>query len=154
MKCRPVIVLVLFFTSITSFLMPGKSFADWAYLFVVWDGYTYVVSDEYVTEIDKEIGHVTTYSDTEGTYSGNFSNIYKKGTKYYSIKGIRTDEAIAIQEKDGKYKKATREGEYAGSKKEFLEPGSHTVIIGILFLLLVVAIGFYFVEKRGKRGIK
>ncbi|MFF2449461.1 hypothetical protein ACFVSW_20685 [Neobacillus sp. NPDC058068] len=151
MKCRPIIVLVLFFTTITSILMPSKSFASWAYLFVVWDGYTYVVSDEYVTVIDKEIGHVTKYSDMEGTYSGNFSNIYKKGTKYYSIKGISTDEAIAIQEKDGKYKKATREGEYAGNKNEFLEPGSSTIIIGIFFLLLVVAIVFSFVEKKGKK---
>ncbi|KLT17944.1 hypothetical protein AA980_11135 [Neobacillus vireti] len=131
--------------------MPSKSFASWAYLFVVWDGYTYVVSEEYVTEIDKEIGHVTKYSDREGTYSGNFSNIYKKGTKYYSIKGISTDEAIAIQEKDGKYKKATREGEYAGNKNDFLEPSSSTIIIGILLLLLVIAISFYFVEKKGKK---
>ena len=25
------------------------------------------------------------YVDTEGTYSGNFSNVYEKGTKYYAI---------------------------------------------------------------------
>jgi hypothetical protein len=149
-KFKPLIVFVLFFTVTTSFLLPSRSFASWAYLFVVWDGYTYVVSDENVTEIDKEIGHVTKYSDREGTYSGNFSNIYKKGTKYYSIKGINTDEAIAIQDKDGKYKKATREGKYEGNKNEFLEPGSSTLIIGILFLLLVVAIGFYFFGKKGK----
>ncbi|WHY87254.1 hypothetical protein QNH39_05185 [Neobacillus novalis] len=152
MKYKPLFVFVLFFTAITSFFMPSKSSASWVNLFVVWDGYTYVVSDENVTEIDKEIGHVTKYSDMEGTYSGNFSNIYKKGTKYYSIKGISTDDAIAIKEKDGIYKKATREGEYAGNKNDFLKPGSFTIIIGILFLLLVIAIGFYFVEKKGKKG--
>ncbi|MFT9598303.1 hypothetical protein [Mesobacillus sp.] len=45
-------------------------------------------------------------------YSGNFSNAYKKGTKYYSIEGLSTDEAIAIEESDGQYIKAYREGEY------------------------------------------
>ncbi|MFJ5714410.1 hypothetical protein [Neobacillus sp. NPDC093127] len=151
MKFKLLIVFVLFFTVITSFLLPNKSFASWVNLFVVWDGYTYVVSDENVTEIDKEIGHVTKYSDMEGTYSGNFSNIFKKGTKYYSIKGISTDEAIAIQEKDGKYKKATREGEYAGNKNDFLESGPSIIIIGLVFLLLVVAILFHFVGKKGKK---
>ncbi|MBT2682695.1 hypothetical protein [Bacillus sp. ISL-37] len=84
---------------------------SWAYSFVVWDGYIYVISDEYVTEVDSEIGQVTKYSDME-QYSGNFSNAYKKGTKYYSIEGISTDEAIAIKESEGQYIKAYREGEY------------------------------------------
>jgi len=69
---------------------------SWAFQFVVWQGYIYVVSDEYVTEIDSEIGQVTKYSDIE-SYSGNFSNTFKKGTKYYSIKGISTDEAILLK---------------------------------------------------------
>jgi len=51
-----------------------------------------------------EIGQVTKHSDKEGTY---FSNKYKNGTKYYSIEGINTDEAIATEE-DGKYQKAIR----------------------------------------------
>lgn len=152
MKCKPLFVFVLFFITINLFLFPSKSLASWAYLFVVWDGYTYVVSEEYVTEIDKEIGHVTKYSDMEGTYSGNFSNIYKKGTKYYSIKGFSTDEAIAIQDKDGKYKKATRNGEYAGSKNDFFSFGTSTVIIGLLFLLGLVAIGFHLARRKGEKG--
>ena len=107
-------VLVSLF--VFSSLLPNKTSADWAYPFVVWDGYIYVVSDEFVEEVDEEIGRVTKYSDKEGTYSGNFSNVYKKGTAYYSIKGVSTDEAIAIEEEGGKYKKAIRDGEYAGNK--------------------------------------
>ncbi|MGE7922540.1 hypothetical protein ACQKND_05090 [Viridibacillus arvi] len=37
---------------------------------------------------------------------GNFSNTYKKGTKYFSIKGISTEQAIAIQVKDDQFLKA------------------------------------------------
>ena len=89
----------------------NNSSADWAFQFVVWDSYIYQLSDEYVENIDEKIGEVTKYSDMEGTYSGNFSNTYEKGTKYYAIQGISTEEAIAIEEK-GKYRKAIRDGKY------------------------------------------
>jgi hypothetical protein len=85
---------------------------DYAYGFVVWNGYIYIISDEYVEDVNKEIGEVTKYSDMEGTYSGNFSNKYKKGTKYFSIRGISPNKAIAIKEKDGKYRKAINQGKY------------------------------------------
>ncbi|MFJ8513418.1 hypothetical protein [Lysinibacillus xylanilyticus] len=88
-----------------------SSSADWNSSFVVWDGYIYEISEAYVIDINEEIGQVTKHSDKEGTYSGNFSNKYKKGTKYYSIEGTNTDEAIAIEE-DGKYRKAIRDGKY------------------------------------------
>ncbi|MDN4074886.1 hypothetical protein [Fictibacillus terranigra] len=97
-------------------LLSSAAFAKWAYPFVVWDHYTYSISDEYVDQADKEIGHVTHYSDQEGTYSGNFSNEYKKGTKYFSIHGISTDKAIAVQEPEGKYRKAIREHKYNTNK--------------------------------------
>lgn len=90
----------------------GNSSADWAFSFVVWDDYIYQIDDEYVAEVNEEIGKVTSYSDNEGTYSGNFSNEYEKGTKFYSITGISTEEAIAIEEADGKYRKAIRDGKY------------------------------------------
>jgi multidrug efflux pump subunit AcrB len=106
---------VFIFTIINSSFFPNKAIAEWAYSFVVWEGYTYVVSDEYVTEVDKLIGKVTIYSSIEGTYSGNFSNAYKEGTKYFSIKSIDTGRAIAIQESDGKYIRANRNGEYEGA---------------------------------------
>ncbi|OXS72998.1 hypothetical protein B1B04_13605 [Lysinibacillus sp. KCTC 33748] len=88
-----------------------SSSADWNSSFVIRDGYIYEISEEYVIEINEEIGQVTKHSDKEGTYPGNFSNKYKKGTKYYSIEGINTEEAIAIEE-DGKYRKAIRNGKY------------------------------------------
>ncbi|MDN4607672.1 hypothetical protein [Sporosarcina highlanderae] len=103
----------IFSICVFSFLLVAgcSSSADWNSSFVVWNGYLYEVSDEYVTETNDEIGRVTKYSDKEGTYSGNFSNKYKKGTKLYSIKGVHTDEAIAIEE-EGKYRKAISNGRY------------------------------------------
>ncbi|NBI27954.1 hypothetical protein ERL59_03135 [Chengkuizengella sp. YPA3-1-1] len=73
----------------------------------------YEVIDENVSQLNRQIGHVTRYSDME-SLSGNFSNAYPKGTKYYSIQGISTDEAIAVQVKDEIFKKAIRGGEYEG----------------------------------------
>lgn len=70
----------------------------------------YEISDEYV-DSNEEIGKVTKYSDTVGTYFGNFSNKYKKGTKLYSIIGVHTDEAIAVEE-NGKFRKAINSGKY------------------------------------------
>ncbi|MFJ7667395.1 hypothetical protein ACIQXI_09810 [Lysinibacillus sp. NPDC097195] len=107
---------VLLSAFVVMLLFPCKAMAtSWAYPFVVWDDYIYVVSDEYVENIDKVIGKVTKYSDME-QYEGNFSNVYSKGTKYYSIKGIDTGTAIAIQEENGQYIKAFREGEYTYQK--------------------------------------
>lgn len=77
--------------------------AEWDYSFVVWDGYIYVVSDETVNQIDQEIGEVTSYSDLEGTFSGDFSNTFIEGTKYYSIKNVNTYEAIAIETQNGNF---------------------------------------------------
>ena len=89
----------------------NNSSAEWAFKFVVWDGYIYRLSDEYVDDIVEEIGEVTNHSVIEDTYSGNFSNVYEKGTKYYAMQGISTEEAIAIEE-EGKYRKAIRNGKY------------------------------------------
>ncbi|MBT2695690.1 hypothetical protein [Bacillus sp. ISL-55] len=111
MKSKHLLSIVVLFVLLFSFY-PGKTLStSWAYSFVVWDGYIYVISDEYVTDIGNEIGHVTRHSDMK-QYSGNFSNAYKKGTKYYSIQGINTDQAIAVEKSDGQYIKAFREAEY------------------------------------------
>jgi hypothetical protein len=149
---------IFIFIVIISSLFPNKSFAEWAYSFVVWDGYTYVMSDEYVTEVGNVIGNVTLYSSIEGTYSGNFSNAYKEGTKYYSIKDIDTNEAIAIQENDGKYKRANRKGEYEGAIQEnensFNEANknrdnSNYSILVFLFSLIII-LGIPFAKKKMK----
>ncbi len=63
------LTVVVFVLLITSFMFPSKPLAtSWAYPFVVWQDYIYVVSEEYVTEIDKEIGKVTKYSDMESLF--------------------------------------------------------------------------------------
>lgn len=145
MRIKGLLSFVILFILLTSFLFPSKPLAtSWAYPFVVWDGYIYVVNDEYVTEIDSEIGHVTKYSDME-QYSGNFSNAYKKGTKYYSIEGVSTNEAIAIQDKDGKYKIAVREGEYTYEGERF---GLLGLSVGLLALLLIITSGIYFIKRK------
>lgn len=82
--------------------------ASWAYPFVKWNNVTYVVTEEVVSEtnIGKRIGEVTVYSGEEGSYEGNFSNIYKEGTEYYEISNINTKESIAIKNDKGQFIKA------------------------------------------------
>ena len=135
MRNRQFIFVVLVFLFVFTSLLPNKSSANWAYPFVVWDGYIYVISDEFVEEVDEKIGRVTKYSDVEGTYSGNFSNVYKKGTAYYSIKGVSTDKAIAIEDGRGKYKKAVRDGEYEGNKNSL---GVPIMIVGFIVLIILL----------------
>lgn len=85
---------------------------SWAYSFVQWEGKTYIVTDNKVekNKIGKEIGKVTTYSDREGTYFGNFSNTYKAGTKYYEIIGIDRNQAIAVEKEEGLFIQAESNG--------------------------------------------
>lgn len=133
---------------------PGKTIAtSWAYPFVVWDGYIYVISDEYVTKIGGEIGHVTRYSDME-QYSGNFSNAYKRGTKYYSIKDISTDQAIAVEESDGQYIKAYREAEYEmrSSFNGFFDGQKGIINIILFFVMGILAILLIFKLIKNNRG--
>ena len=61
MKLKP--LFTLFLISTFFILSSIQSLADWAYSFVVWDGYIYFVSDDVVKQIDQEIGQVTSYSD-------------------------------------------------------------------------------------------
>jgi hypothetical protein len=83
-----------------------SSAASWAFEFVVYNGYIYKISSDKVTNVGKEIGEVTNYSDKEGTYSGNFSNKYPVGTKYYAIQSVDSNKSIAIQLSDGSYVRA------------------------------------------------
>lgn len=89
----------------------STSSPDWAYNFVVWNDFMYVVSDEYTENIGGVIGEVTKFSDSEGIYFGNFSNKFKEGTKYYEVEGVGTDVSIAIEE-GSRYRIAYRNGEY------------------------------------------
>jgi hypothetical protein len=143
--------LLLFIGVFCSLILPTKSSAtSWAYPFVVWDGYIYIVNDEYVTEVDKEIGKVTRYSDMY-KQSGNFSNVYEKGTKYYSIKDISSDEAIAVEDGSGKYKKAVREKKYTFGNEDPSEDKSSDMTATLLILSAITVFLIIFVVKKIKK---
>ena len=138
MKKTSLVTVVLLLCIIFSLSSSKVVATSWAYPFVVWDDHIYVVSEETVLDVEKKIGKVTKYSDME-PYSGNFSNVFPKGTKYYSIKGIDTTIAIAIQTNDGHYIKAYRQGEYM-YKKSFTE----YIYTGLgVFAILVVGLLIY-----------
>ena len=123
------------------FIFPSKSLAtEWIHSFVVWDGNTYIVEDEEVTDVDKEIGHVTRYSSYD-SYGGNFSNSYKEGTKYFSIKGVSTEEAIAVETKEGTYRKAVFKGEYRVKDPSYYV--SNFLLVGGILILLALGYIFY-----------
>lgn len=118
MKKTAWITLILLFSFALSACNNGaspsnQSSADWAYRFVVWNDDSYVHIKEEVTkeEIERSIGEVNNYSDYEGIYSNGFSNVFKKGTKLYKIRGIDIDQFIAA-ELDGKYFKLKDNGKY------------------------------------------
>lgn len=91
----------------------NQSSADWAYGFVVWndDSYEHIKEEVTKEEIERLIGEVNKYSDHEGIYSNGFSNVFRKGTKLYKMKGIDIDQFIAA-ELDGKYFKLKDNGKY------------------------------------------
>lgn len=147
-KKKPFLVVFIFLFTWSSFFLVNKSSADWAYSFVVWDGDIYVVNDEEVGQVDREIGEVTKYSDMEGTYSGNFSNTYRKGTKYFSIVDVSTDEAIAVEDVQGHYVKAISDGKYAGNTIQGIKMNLYTILIGLLALFPILAFCSYLITKR------
>jgi hypothetical protein len=137
---------LLSFLLLTTLIFPGKSLAtSWAYSFVVWDGYIYVVSDEDVAEVGSEIGHVTKYSNME-SYPGNFSNSFAKGTKYYSIKGISKNEAIAVEKSKGEYIKAYREAEYEvrGPFNGYFDGQQGAIKIFVFLIIGILAVIFFY----------
>ncbi|GIO98901.1 hypothetical protein J14TS5_39870 [Paenibacillus lautus] len=121
--------------------------ASWAYSFVVNDGKVFVVSEDRVDEstLGDVVGKVTYHTDQEGTYGGNFSNIYPRGTKYYAVQGIAPELAIAVETQEG-YLMARYEGEYSGTHvpweaiKDWMAAG--------LILLIVVWVAIVVRKKR------
>jgi hypothetical protein len=129
------------FFAVSTLVALGSAHADWAHRFVVNDGKSYIILDTRVepAQIGDKIGKVTSYSDEEGTYSGNFSNFYPKGTEYYAIKDIDINEAIAIKADDGSFIKAAYGGEYEGKafslkKVLFYVGGIFLMIIAIMLV--------------------
>ncbi|MBK3494148.1 hypothetical protein JFL43_04595 [Viridibacillus sp. YIM B01967] len=138
MKLKKIITLFIFICLMT---IPNHSSATkWGYSLVTWDGYVYEVTDELVTEVDKEIGHVTSYSDME-PLGGNFSNTYKKGTKYFSINEISTDQAIAVQVKDDQFLKAVMRHEQQSTllntiRELFFPISAGFIILGLIIIII------------------
>lgn len=111
------------------FLYISSVCASWAYEFVVNDGRSFIISKDVVEEklVGEVVGKVTYHSTQEGSYNGNFSNSYPKGTPYYAIQGVSSEEVIAIQSHAGEYFKAYFDREYGGSDDSIL-PKQHSEI--------------------------
>ncbi|MHA6481939.1 hypothetical protein ACX1C1_08535 [Paenibacillus sp. strain BS8-2] len=119
-------------------------FADWASSIVVHDGSSYTVTEMTITEdrIGPEVGKVTKYSDMEGTYRGNFSNTFPKGTPYYAILDTSKDEAIAILTSDGRYILAVYNGVYPKVPlwtSAYFWIGVGAVVLGFMFISVWLA---------------
>lgn len=124
-------------------LIPLQStFADWAYRFVVFSDDIYEVTDELVllNDIEKKIGQVTRYSDHEGTYPGNFSNTFPKGTDYYSIRDKDPKEVIAIKTKENTYLKALNKGHYDNDHLDTQNRNWTIILIGALIVIIILLI--------------
>lgn len=122
--------------------------ASWAYRFVVYNHGTYEVTAEQVDSdrIGKKLGKVTRYSDREGTYGGNFSNVYPKGTTYHEIKGTSPKEQIAVKTGTEAYVKAEYRGPYAGPAG-----GPKEVWFSILIIALLAAAVIFFYHRHRTR---
>lgn len=140
-------LLVFIMIIFAAIQFPQKSLAvDWAYQFVVWEGTIYIVSDEHVTDVEEVIGQVTKYSDMK-QYGGNFSNTYQKGTKYYSIKGVDPNKAIAVQLDKHVYVKAENDGAYEYNGKGIV----NYLLVGLVVIAVTAVGSMVFVNSRGKK---
>lgn len=135
-------VVFVFFVLLIGLFPQQIQATDWAYRFVVWEDVIYVVGEEPIKEVGKEIGHVTKYSDMK-SYGGNFSNTYPKGTKYFSIPGIDTEIAIAVHVGNHVYVKAESGGTY-----EYKGRGFHSYLKVGLIVFVVVIIGAVVFVRR------
>jgi hypothetical protein len=131
-------------------MMINSAWADWAYRFVVNEGKTYMVSDQHVQpeHTGSKIGRVTFYSDQEGTYAGNVSNYFPKGTEYFLIKDVDIHKAIAVKASDGSFIQANYKGEYKGN------PESWSNILPYVFggMLLIIVIFILINNWRSSRN--
>lgn len=153
---RKVALYCLFVMLLT---IPATAFAtSWAYIFVVWDGQTYEVTNDKVSAVGEQLGQVTSYSDM-WPQGGNFSNHYPEGTKYFEIEGISPSEAIAVKVGIGHYKKAEKRGEYAGPREVAAEQDTQSVEKeqrstfnkwGYVALVFLIACGFLLLKRKAR----
>src|SRR5690606_16016131 len=140
MKKTALLLVLLFFISSSTVVA-----LSWAYQFVVWNGNVYKVLDESVLEdeIGKKIGKVKTKpNDISGRYYGDASNAYPRGTKYFEIKGISNEEAIAVEVDDNQWKKAAFVHEapfhWMNIVTKYMIPVIGVVIVAILVAIIVL----------------
>jgi hypothetical protein len=133
-------------TSILLLLIINQSVsASWAFQFVVYSSNIYKVTNEIISpdKINKRIGQVSHFSDKEGTYRGNFSNVYPKGTRYFSIEGIDKNKEIAIKTEDNIYLKAIYQGRYTSQSLFYDSDFWMKMIFGICGLIII-----FFIYKK------
>ncbi|MDQ0229191.1 hypothetical protein [Metabacillus malikii] len=129
---------LLIFTFVIFSFATSVQALSWAYSFVVWNGNVYEVTDENVSEseLGKGIGEVKTKpNDMTGSYYGNASNTYPKGTKYYEISGTSTEVAIAVEVEEKQWVKAVYVHDAPFHWMDFV-----TRILPVLILIAIVAI--------------
>ncbi|MEK4851493.1 hypothetical protein NST04_16730 [Paenibacillus sp. FSL H7-0756] len=83
--------------------------SSFPYPLVIWDNQKYKVTTDEKININKVIGEILNYSTDETKIeedTDNFSNYYSKGTQIWSIQGIDTKQAVAIEYEKNKYVKA------------------------------------------------
>lgn len=141
-KIQPILFFLLIAIVVAMQFPKQIQATDWAYRFVVWEDTIYIVGEEPVTKVGKEIGHVTKYSDMK-SYGGDFSNTYPKGTKYFSIPGVDKEIAIAVQVGNHVYVKAESGGTY-----EYKGRGFDSYLQVGLTLFAVVIIGAVIFVRR------
>lgn len=95
--------------------------------------------------IEYKIGQVTFYSDQEGTYAGNISNAFPKGTEYYSIKDQDPSDVIAIRTQEHTYFKAMNKGHYDNDHLEGLNRYWAHIIVGAGILVIFL---IYWILRR------
>lgn len=144
---RRTTLLTLLFVFIISSSAQALS---WAYPFVVWKSKVYEVKQEEIiaeSEIGKMIGKVKTKpNDMTGSYYGNASNHYPKGTKYYEIKGTSTSTEIAVKE-DNQWVKAVY---IHKASFHILNIFTNKFFLFAIIMLVLIVIGVVF--RRGKSG--
>ncbi|MGE7624371.1 hypothetical protein ACQKMD_15355 [Viridibacillus sp. NPDC096237] len=68
---------------------------------------------------------------------------YKKGTKYFSVKGISTKKAIAVQVKDGQFLKAVMRHEQQSTvlntigNKHFFSVGAGIIVLILMIIVII-----------------
>lgn len=102
-------ILILSVTTIACGKQPGP---DWNSRFVVFQGNTYEITEQEVTQIDKKIGKIGKLINDTAIHSGTFSNKYPKGTLLYQITNVDIKESIAVEVSKGKYLQADFKRKY------------------------------------------